>query len=286
MGKFDGMLLVSDYDNTLCYTESALRNNGVIPPVHPRNLEAIRRWMAGGGRFAVATGRALAAFRRQAEEIPMNAPSIVDNGGAIYDLAAERYVLKRFLPDSSLERVAAAMEAFPGVSLELYHEGPSVQVVHPSDWNVRHAKLTGLAFQAVDRLERESVELPVAKALFVAERSELERLLSFLEERGWSGDYELIFSNDHLLEMTAKGANKGGMALHLKELCGCGALYCVGDHANDLPMLRAARRAFAPANAIEEVRDEPGVETVGHCLDGALADVIERLEEEIDGRAR
>ena len=32
MGKFDGMLLVSDYDNTLRYTEGALRGSGEVPP--------------------------------------------------------------------------------------------------------------------------------------------------------------------------------------------------------------------------------------------------------------
>ena len=182
MGKFDGMLLVSDYDNTLRYTEGALRGSGEVPPVNPRNWEAIRHWMAEGGVFAMATGRALAAFRRQAEEIPTNAPCIVDNGGAIYDLAAEKYLVKRFLADSSLERIALVMDAFPEVSLELYHEGPLVQVMHPSEWNEKHALLTGLDFQVVDRLEAGSVALPLAKALFVADRGALDRVLAFMGE--------------------------------------------------------------------------------------------------------
>lgn len=279
MGKFDGMLLVSDYDNTLRYTEGALRGSGEVPPVNPRNWEAIRHWMAEGGVFAMATGRALAAFRRQAEEIPTNAPCIVDNGGAIYDLAAEKYLVKRFLADSSLERIALVMDAFPEVSLELYHEGPLVQVMHPSEWNEKHALLTGLDFQVVDRLEAESVALPLSKALFVADREALDRVLAFMGERGWSGDYELIYSGDHLLEMTAKGANKGDMALRLKEMCGCTTLCCIGDHANDLPMLQAADRAFAPANAVPQVLAS-GAEVVCHCADGALADAIAILDRE------
>ena len=32
MGKFDGMLLLSDYDNTLLYTEEALRDGSPGPP--------------------------------------------------------------------------------------------------------------------------------------------------------------------------------------------------------------------------------------------------------------
>lgn len=276
MGKFDGKLFVSDYDNTYQFTEGALRSGGVIPPVSPRNLEAIRYWMGEGGRFAIATGRALAAFRQHAEAIPMNAPAIVGNGGGIYDLAAQQYLVKRFLPENVLERLAAAAAAFPGISLEMYHEGPLVQVFSPTDWNRKHALLTGLGFQEVERLDRESVSLPLSKALFAAEREELEALLSYLQQQGWAEDYELIFSSDHLLELTAKGANKGAMALELRELCGCRELICIGDHANDLPMLRVADQAFAPANAVAAVKAGP-VQVVGHCLDGAIADAMEAL---------
>lgn len=278
MGKFDNMLLLSDYDNTLHYTEAALRQGTPLPPIHPRNLTAIRRWMAEEGRFAVATGRALAAFRPQAEGLPMNAPAVVDNGAAIYDLARETYLVRRFLPESALAHIAAVMDAFPGLSLELYHESALVQAVRPSAWNEKHALLTGLDFQVVEAVTPRQVVTPLTKALFISGREDLERVHAFAAERGWAGDYELIFSSDHLLEMTAKGADKGRMALLLKELCGCRELICVGDHANDLPMLRAADRAFAPANAIEAVRSS-GARLVCHCLDGALAEVVEALEE-------
>ena len=33
MGKFDGVLLASDFDNTLLYTEDALRTGGPVPPL-------------------------------------------------------------------------------------------------------------------------------------------------------------------------------------------------------------------------------------------------------------
>ena len=43
MGKFDSMLLLSDYDNTLLYTEEALRDGTPRPPMSRRNLDAIAR---------------------------------------------------------------------------------------------------------------------------------------------------------------------------------------------------------------------------------------------------
>ena len=278
MAKFQNKLLLSDYDNTLHYTEATLREGVPLPPINPRNLEAIRYWIEEGGRFSVATGRTLAAFRNQAAGIPMNAPAVVDNGGAIYDFASEKYLVKNILAASALDCIASVMEAFSQVSLELYRENGLVQVMRPTDWNRQHAMLTGLPFQVVERLEEP--DLPMIKALFVAERTVLDQVKAFLERTGQAADCELIFSTDHLLELTAKGADKGKMALRLKTLCGCDALYCVGDHANDLPLLGAADRAFAPANAIAKVLSS-GAAAVCHCLDGALGDVVDILDREL-----
>ena len=101
-----------------------------------------------------------------------------------------------------------------------------------------------------------------------------------LVEQGALERYELALSGEHLLEVTRKGANKGEMVRKLAALCGVGEdhIYCVGDHANDLPMLHAAAGAFAPSNAIDQVREDPRVTVVGHCQDGAIADVIALLE--------
>lgn len=280
MGKFDGILLVSDYDNTFQFTESALAGGGAdaVPPPPARNLEAVRRWMGEGGRFAIATGRSLGAFRRQAERIPLNAPVIVDNGGGIYDLSAARYVFRKLLPESTVEDLAEIEAAFLGTSMELYLSDERIHALHPTQRNIQHARLTGMDFREIAALNRDTVPVPLAKTLFMAEMAHLQALRTYMAARGWEERYEMIFSSDHLMELTAKGANKGTMARELKELTGCHTLVCVGDHANDIPMLRAADRAFAPANAIEAVRTAGDVTVVCHCLEGAVADVVERLE--------
>lgn len=280
MGKFSGMLLISDYDNTFQYTESALSGGGAeaVPPPPARNLAAAAHWIAEGGRFAIATGRSLGAFRRQAAQIPINAPVIVDNGGGIYDLAGERYLVRRLLPDCALEDLAGVERAFPGTSMELYLSDERIHALHPTARNVQHAQLTGMPFREIGALDRETVPVPLAKTLFMAETDQLKRLRAYMADHGWEEKYEMIFSSDHLMELTARGADKGAMARELKRLAGCHTLACIGDHANDLPMLWAADRAFAPANAIEAVRAARGVEVVCHCLEGAVADVVERLE--------
>ena len=77
MGRFDGVLLASDFDNTLIYTEDALLRGEPIPPLPERNRQALTYFMAEGGRFAISTGRALAAFEKYAPLVPMNAPGVI-----------------------------------------------------------------------------------------------------------------------------------------------------------------------------------------------------------------
>ena len=55
-------------------------------------------------------------------------------------------------------------------------------------------------------------------------------------------------------------------------------VYAVGDHANDIPMLRLARQAFAPANAIEAVRSLPCIRVLPHCRDNAIAAMVRALD--------
>ena len=48
MGKFTSVLLASDFDNTLIYTEDALRAGAPAPPLPEQNREALTYFMAQG----------------------------------------------------------------------------------------------------------------------------------------------------------------------------------------------------------------------------------------------
>lgn len=95
----------------------------------------------------------------------------------------------------------------------------------------------------------------------------------------WSDQYEAIFSNHYLLEVTAKGNNKGALVQKVADILGAKPehVYCIGDNQNDIPMLAVSAIPFAPANSAAEVK-EWGARMVGHCNDDAVAEVIEILD--------
>ena len=277
MGKFTGVLLASDFDNTLIYTEEALRSGGPVPPLPERNREALDYFIREGGAFSIATGRALAAFARYADMVPMNAPGVVCNGAALYNFQKQEYLDALVLDELAALRGQDLLDRFPDLAVEAYHIGNVIHAVRPNDAVRRHERLTQVS--VVESPSLPEVPQPLGKLLWEADHETLQAAADYLRRQPWAGEYELIFSGKTLLEMTAKGANKGGMIRRLARRLGISMdhVYCAGDEANDIPMLTAAARGFAPANCVETVRS-CGATLVADAREGALADVVSVLD--------
>ncbi len=278
MGKFDGLLLVSDFDNTLVYTEEALRLCVDMPPVSDVNRAAVEHFMAEGGIFSIATGRAKPAFETVVDGIPMNGPTVLFNGAAIYDFRQRRYLVTAFLPDTVREHITQVVTALPEVAAELYHDDNTIHALNANDVTRRHMHVTHSPSIEVDSIEQ--VPSPISKTLFSTEEEHLDALLAYLKAQPWYDDYEVVPSAVTLVELTAKGANKGGMVQRMAALLGIQQenVLCVGDHANDISMLTWAGEGYAPANAIPLVLDTPGVRRLPDCRDDAIAALIDSLD--------
>ena len=277
MGKFSGVLLASDFDNTMVYTEGALRAGKPTPPMSEKNRAALEYFMAEGGSFAIATGRALPSFIQYANQVPMNVPGIVCNGAALYDFEMGEYLETTMLDEHARQRGQAVMEQFPQVAVEAYHLSDVVYAVHPNEYTRQHLQLTKVGVE--ERPSLLDVPVPLGKLLFEADHATLQAVQSFLNEQSWIDEYEMIFSGQTLLELTAKHANKGRMVSRLAARLQIPMehVYCAGDEANDISMLTIAATGFAPANCIPAVRD-CGAVIVSHAEEDAMADVIAYLD--------
>ena len=275
MGKFSGVLIASDYDNTMVYTEGALKSGGPLPSVSRENREAVEYFMAEGGTFSVATGRALPSFSRVREGVPMNGPTVLFNGAAIYDFAQQRYLYTAFLPESVRGHICRLLEDLPETALEIYHDDDSIHAINPNEITYHHLHLTHSPTVALASMEE--VPSPISKLLFEEAEPRMTALREYIARQSWSTEYEVVPSNPYLLELTAKGANKGGMVRRLAQMLEIRQenVYCVG---NDIPMLTFARTAFAPANAIQPVHKVPGIHILPNCWENAIAAMITELD--------
>ena len=279
MGKFTGVLLASDFDNTLVYTESALKGLAPMPELLPENRQAIEYFMAEGGTFSIATGRALPSFEIVRPGLPMNGPTILFNGAAIYDFKAKQYLCTAFLPDTVRPHIMQVLDAWPEAAVELYHDDNAIFALHANELTLAHLHLTHEATEMLETIDQ--APSPISKALFEIVPEKMAALHRYVTDMPWASRYEIVPSSSFLLELTAKGASKGDMVQRLAQLLHIAPqnIYCVGDHANDLGMLAVSAIPFAPANAIESVRQMPGIHILPDARNGTIAALIRQLDE-------
>ena len=266
MGKFDGVLLVSDFDDTL-YGDDMW--------VTPANVQAIAYFVEQGGTFTIATGRAHPTFAPHARIVPINAPVILSNGSALYDFEQDRMVYETFLPDRAREDLQQVARDIPEIGFEAYHHD-SIYVYQPNDVTRYHLSRARATAREVPIAQ---MPLPWSKVILQQHNDVLRRVQQYMLDR-WSEHYEVIFSNQVLLELTRKGSNKGGMVRYLANYLGIdpGHIYCVGDNQNDIPMLALSAIPFAPANCAEEVK-RWGATILGSCEESCVAQIVEKLDQ-------
>ena len=144
------------------------------------------------------------------------------------------------------DHVRQLSQLIPGLTFEIYHDDNSIHVVNPNEITARHLHLTHTPSQQIASLDQ--APSPISKLLFEEEPQRLRQLEEAIRAQDWSREYEVVASAVNLLEITARGANKGGMVRRLAELLAFGRRTSAawGDHANDIPMLEYAGMAFAP----------------------------------------
>ena len=267
MGKFDGVLFYTDYDDTLY--NSALT-------VSPENHAAIRWFIQNGGRFSIATGRAHRTFTPQIERehLTLNAPVVLSNGAALFDYETGSYLFRSSLVESTPARIAGLCRDFPALSFEAYHD-EDIYIHNPNVVTMTHLERVGVPYTSCPIPE---MPAPWNKVIMEQDEPYLKEIQRHIL-RHWAEDYEVIFSNRCLLELTAKGCHKGAMAAMAADLLGIARenLYCMGDNQNDIPMLALSAIPFAPSNCAREVKDW-GARVLGSCDEHAVAQAIEILD--------
>lgn len=266
MGKFDGLLLVSDFDDTLYDSRHQ---------VPQRNQEAIRYFRSEGGKFTVATGRAYRTFAPYCHLVPLDGPVVLSNGSALYDFQADQVLEQTCLSATAPRDLGELLEAFPSLAIEVYHQ-EDIFVWNPNSITEAHMRKVGTDYEVRPVAE---MPHPWTKAIVQQEYSVLLQAQKWLLER-YGHLYEAIFSNQYYLEITEKGSTKGDMVDKLARHIGVSPdhIYCVGDNQNDIPMLARSVIPFAPANCAQEVKDW-GARVLCHCDDGVIGDIVDILDQ-------
>lgn len=272
MGIYSDVLLTADYDRTLTAPDST------IPQ---RNVEAIRYFMENGGAFTVNTGRSVPMARPFLDKVPVNAPLLLYNGSAAYDVQTGKFLFYHEIPLDLWQTVRTCMELFPDMTVEVqgvdahyrFQENPAWDAFCDHNGCSRGFARPGddlgpfLKFSVYGQIRDVTVS-----HLFSGTEEEyrqIDQVQEILLQR-FGACCEVFRAAPRILDIHAKGVSKARSARQLQQKLGRKILVCAGDAENDLSMLRDADYAFVPGDAILADR----FPTVCNCADGAVADVI------------
>ncbi len=266
-------VLFVDLDGTLFHDDGY---------VSKENRDAIKDFIDQGGLFAISSGRTPPNALQYLDGVPINAPSIVINGSAVYDFKKKEYsecvYLDRSYCDPLLKRT---LDEYPDVDVEVYtHAGINYCVdkekVQPDLFAI-HQPCT---FIPLEKLEAE----PFFKAIVVPPPPCLDELKELWQSHA-EGHYTILDCTTtignivRLFDIVPYGINKGVTLNKIRsypELKGR-TILAMGDYWNDYELLKEADIAISPANAIPELKrisDYITVSNNDHAVSVALRELL------------
>ena len=251
-----------------------LPENGEIPE---NNISAIEKFKTLGGTFGLCTGRSMESARWAVSNRDLtNCPSIVYNGGAIYDFRDDRLLKVYSLPAAARCKVFEIMRTFPDIGVEVHIDCRAfcLQFNELSKYHMlretSHYHVTPIA------------DLPSGewnKVVFVAEEQRINDLIAYAGGVDTSNeDFYFLRSDKRLYELLPKSATKGNALITLGGILNIDNenIYAIGDYYNDIDLLKAAGVAVTVASAPEEIKRYADYITC-ECSLGAVADLVEHI---------
>ncbi len=259
------VLLITDMDGTFLPSSK-------IPG--QRSVEAIAEFQRRGGKFSIATGRAIQAAQQYFDSFSVNCPIIMCNGGMVYDLIERRQIHDVFVPDQTRQIVAEVLRDNPEVGCEVL----TLDAVYVPQMSPLEAKHNVIC--KVDPVLCSVDEIPENwyKVLFATEPENMRKLMDYVASRGWTG-VDFVRSANEYYEILPQNISKGSALEKMRSLCGMEdyTFVAMGDYNNDIEMLRAADVAVCPSNAVDEVKEVCDLVLDQSCEEDAVAAALEYI---------
>ncbi len=271
MQKINYPLIVSDFDGTLVNADGTITQE---------NKQAIAKYVAAGGKFAISTGRLPSGILSRAQELGLTGMVSCCQGAIVMDIQSKEVVQSGTL---SLESTIAACKALEALDLHIHAYDLWTYYCNRDDEYLRlYEKLTETKATLVTEkplsayLEEKGIR--VYKLLAMVQPSECAAILEKLKSANLS-DVALTRSAEFLVEVISPDYSKGTAVKFLADYYGVPVekTVAVGDQHNDLPMIERAGVGVAVGNADEVLKAQADYVCPTSNEEGAIAHVIEKF---------
>lgn len=260
--------IVSDVDGTLLDTHQQ---------ISPYIQQRIRTFTERGGYFTLATGRSLMSVQPFIELLHLTNPLILYNGAKIYDPLQACFLEEQFVSKSHVQWIFnhyySIRQPFD-LDLLVFHQEqiyctritPRIQCwIDKEQVEVQVITLMGL----------EHIAEQITKMMLLGEPESLtlfQQQIEFLNT---------VKSEHDILEILPFGINKGTALQQLITMTGSqpDEVLAVGDHLNDVEMIKLAGHGVAMQNAHSDLKQVANWITVKTNNEEALVEIIDHVEQ-------
>lgn len=253
MSNYNGILLLSDWDGTLCYDGH----------VSDENIEAINYFVKNGGIFTICSGRSLKYISEKIKNLSINTFLISYNGAYIASIDGNNVLYKKICQPgiyTVIREIFTTGDEYKEIILSPVNDSGPIVIDKDS------------FLKNYDTLK----ENKIYKAVFVAkndhlgdlgaERVQALNIQGYSTVRSWRSSLEILDSEN------TKGAALKRLAKHCKSKM----TVAVGDYENDISMIKAATIGYATENATDKVKQFADKITVS-CDKSVIAAIIKDL---------
>lgn len=243
MGKFDGILICSDFDGTLFMGAE----------ISDKNVSAIKYFQENGGLFTITSGRYPAFLGTHRHRIEANTYLIGLNGTIVSNYEGTDVIRKGFLHADSGEIIKRIISEVDGIAaldfstteipdvIKKYCSAPEGEGYFRYYLKDNNEELLDIALSC-----------KTYRVIFHATEQASGAMTERMQKLAGSS-YAISRSSPCGLEIQDAEFTKGKSARFLADRLGVDKLICVGDYENDISMIREANIGCAVANAIPEV---------------------------------
>ena len=257
MGKFDGVLLATDFDGTLYYNSQ----------ITDENLKAIEYFTANGGKFTVCSGRYYKFLQDFSALLNINTYIICYNGAYILNSETGEVLHEGFCDEYLFDLIDALIDDNLKYSTISFYTNDSDDPIE--------IKMTDYPSRKTDFLNKKiykvllRAETPNDALLGVQKMYSME-LNGYIAVRSW----------DRSLELMKRENAKGQAVLRVGRALGARLIVTAGDYENDIEMIKDADIGYAVENACDTLKSVADKITC-HAKDSALAKIIYEIEKSL-----
>ena len=248
MRKINYPLIISDFDGTLANDDST---------VSKENKEAIERYVAAGGKFALSSGRLPYGCLHIVRSLGLKGPLACGQGAIVVDIESGQPIFSSAIDVETTVEICKKMEEL-GLHIHVYdlweyHSNMDDMPLKMYEKAVG-VKANLILEQPISQFVQEG-GIGAVKVLAMVEPERAEEVIEELSKMNFKG-CAVVKSAAFLVEVVNVSYSKGTALKFLAEHYGVPMekTIAIGDQRNDIPMIEVAGLGFAVKNADEELK--------------------------------